>query len=253
MGIETAIAAIISTIASSLPEIGIGAALEGAGIGTAAGFGTEVASGLLGAGVGAAGSAAMGGDPLKGAITGGLTGGLGSAFGGTTGALTGTLGETGADVAAGALAGTLGGALTGSKDIGLSALTGGAGGLAAGALGAFDAPAIGPDGVNLGAYANQEAQAATQAAAESSGASALNKIASSSVVNSPSSALGSIAGIVKPALSLAETALSAPSSQVPQIAQTTVPTTTTTQNKAPTTFGGLSPYALDYARFLGRM
>ena len=152
------ITSLISAIAGAIPEFGIGAALEGAGLGTAAGLATGEASALLGAGLGATQAGLTGKDPLSGAFTGGLTGGVLGGFGGSLGnalggGTAGFLGETALGAGAGALGagitgqdpgqGALGGAVSGAISGGMR---GGGGGSSAASL----APAGGAGGVAAG-------------------------------------------------------------------------------------------------------
>ena len=90
-------------IAGGLVAMGVGEAT--AGVATTA---------LIGAGVGAAGSAITGGDPLKGALMGGVLSGVGAgagaAFGGVGGAASGAAGDAASALGDGtALGGNLGG------------------------------------------------------------------------------------------------------------------------------------------------
>ena len=77
---------------------------------------------LIGAALGLGTSAAMGGDPLKGALLGGVTGGIGSGIGGaaagSTGAVAGSTGGGAASLTAANLMGT------GLSDAGAAALMG---------------------------------------------------------------------------------------------------------------------------------
>lgn len=101
-GLGTSIA---SGIGSGLMAIGVpgtvvpGAAGAASTIGGAAGtIGTGITAAAGGAGMGAASSAAMGGDPGQGALMGGLTAGAMSGIGGLMGGATGGAGSAGSAV-----------------------------------------------------------------------------------------------------------------------------------------------------------
>src|SRR5882762_10061016 len=112
-GITESIALLISSFAI---EAGVGA--------TTAGILGSVGSGaLVGAGVGAAGSAIQGKDPLKGAEFGAISGGVTAGISPLVSDVTG-FGSTASGAISGALGGVAGGLATGG-DLGTSALTGG--------------------------------------------------------------------------------------------------------------------------------
>ena len=122
-------------IAGTSLAIGTAIGLEGAAA-------TMVGGALLGAGMGAAGSAITGGDPLKGALMGGVMGGVGGAFGGPAeGAGTSALGD------GTALGGNLGG--SGFAGAGLDAYSSSAAAMGYGpsAASSLDAASSGLSGV----------------------------------------------------------------------------------------------------------
>lgn len=128
MGVAAAVTAGITAITGTIGgAVASGAIALGIGAETAAAIGAVAGPALFGAGVGAAGSAITGGNPLVGALTGGLTGGLGAA--GVGEALGGALGVgTGAGNAlVGAGVGALGAGLSGGNPL-LGAAVGGIGG-----------------------------------------------------------------------------------------------------------------------------
>lgn len=137
-GITEAIGAVLAGVVGSA-ALGTGIAGGIAGLGIAGGAADAIAGvaapALLGAGVGAAGSAITGGNPLTGALTGGLSGGLIGGLGGATGALTSALGGSApiADAVLGAGAGAVGSAVTKGNPL-TGALEGGAGGALTGLL-----------------------------------------------------------------------------------------------------------------------
>lgn len=140
------VAAVASGVASVAGAVGIGAA-------TAASIAAVAAPAIVGAGVGAIGSAITGGDPLTGALTGGLSGGLAAGFGPALAGATG-LSNAVAGGLTGAAGGALGSFLGGGNPL-TGALTGGIGGYALGSsanwgMGAAPGLAAGP-GVTQGA------------------------------------------------------------------------------------------------------
>jgi len=111
----------------------------GVGLGSGAlavAAGTAVAAGAAGAGLGAIGAAATGGDIGKGALMGGVGGAVGGAFAPVLGAA-GLGGGMASNIAAGGIAGAAGGAAgnaAGGEDIGKGALIGGVMGGIGGAM-----------------------------------------------------------------------------------------------------------------------
>ena len=108
---------VVAAVASAVTEV---ATAVGIGAATAGTIGAIAAPALVGAGVGALGSAITGGDPLKGAELGGLAG-LGGGVGGVLGGAGDLGGLTAAEGGAlgGAVGGLAGGAATGAKGTGL--------------------------------------------------------------------------------------------------------------------------------------
>ncbi len=199
--------------------VGLTGLLGSAGVGAATAdiLAPILGDALLGAGIGAGGSALLGKDPGKGALFGGLTGGIGGAAGPVAGALGVDAGTAGYDLIGaglGAAGGAAGGAATGGN-IGISALTGGvAGGLnalltpgagAAPGAGATPSapggPAVTPLGDNAAAGV---AQTPALSAPSATGGAAGGGVAASTAIQSggladltaPTSSLGSGAGAI---------------------------------------------------------
>lgn len=133
---------VVALAATALTSVGVGA-------GTAAAIAPFAAGALGGAGIGAAGSAIEGGNPLTGALTGGLTGGVTAGLGGPLGGALG-IGTTGGDILAGAGAGALGSAITGQNPL-MGTLEGAGSGLVSGALSGSGGSTPGPAGTSTGA------------------------------------------------------------------------------------------------------
>lgn len=145
MGVGAAVGTAIAGISASIGgAVAAGATAIGVGAATAASIGAIAGPALLGAGIGAIGSAITGGNPLIGAALGGLTGGLGGAGAGAAvgGAL--GIGASGGTALLGAGVGALGAGLTGGNPL-LGAVTGGVGGyLSGGGLGEIGGALSGP-------------------------------------------------------------------------------------------------------------
>ena len=171
----------IAAIADIIGTVGVGEAAA-----------TAIGTGLVDAGIGAAGGAAIGGlthgnigqDALFGGLTGGAIGGLGPALGAATG-----IGTTAGDALAGAGAGALGGLATGINPL-TGALTGGLGGLVSGGIGDLTS---GPSGASAGAAGGASGTGGATAPVAISGASPLptGGGASAAGIAAPSSAAAS--------------------------------------------------------------
>ena len=133
LGAATGIGAATAPLAAAGLSAGLGAGAAAAGIGAGA-----ATAGALGAGIGAIGAAATGGDvgkgALSGAVSGAVTGGIAPGLGGITAGLGSTVGGAITGGVAGA-AGSAAGAGAVGEDAGQAALMGGGLGAIGGALG----------------------------------------------------------------------------------------------------------------------
>ena len=163
-------AAIGTAVASTAAAVGIT-------VGTTAAL--AIGTGIVGAGIGAIGSAITGGDPLTGALTGGLSGGLAAGFGPAISSATG-LSAGAAGGLAGAAGGALGSAIGGGNPL-TGALTGGIGGYAVGAH------AAGLPGANTGGFTSDSYASGLQSGVA-------NPVTAADIGGAVSSAAGPVAG-----------------------------------------------------------
>ena len=193
----------IAAIADIIGTVGVGEAAA-----------TAIGTGVVDAGLGAAGGAAIGGlthgnigqDALLGGLTGGAIGGFGSALGAATG-----LGTTAGDALAGAGAGALGGWATGGNPL-TGALTGGAGGLLAGGIGDLSTGASSTSGgvSGAGSAAAPVALTGSSPLPTGGGASAAGIAAPSSAAASPAAFGSELSGSTFPISYTSNDAIGAP-------------------------------------------